>query len=84
MSLRKNAPAVAAVVSPAVNSNPEPILTPEQVAERLQFPSVSTVYELTRTRKRKDGRKPLPALKAGKFLRFKWSMIERWLEESAA
>jgi len=57
--------------------NPEPILTMEQVAERLQL-KPSTIYELTRRR----SRHPLPALRAGKFLRFRWSEIERWLDES--
>ena len=57
--------------------NPEPILTLEQVAERLQL-KPSTIYELTRRR----SRHPLPVLRAGKFLRFRWSEIERWLGES--
>jgi excisionase family DNA binding protein len=52
----------------------EPILTIEQVAERLQL-KPSTVYELTRRR----SRRPLPVLRAGKFLRFRWSEIEAWL-----
>ncbi len=54
----------------------EPILTIGQVAERLQL-KPSTVYELTRRRKRH----PLPTLRVGKFLRFRWSEIERWLNE---
>ena len=53
----------------------EPILTGEQVAERLQL-KTSTIYELTRRR----NRRPLPAMRAGKFLRFKWSDVERWLD----
>ncbi len=66
------------VVQPAVSSqSSEPILTIEQVAERLQL-KPSTVYELTRRR----NRHPLPVLRAGKFLRFRWSEIERWLDES--
>jgi excisionase family DNA binding protein len=55
----------------------EPILTGEQVAERLQL-KPSTIYELTRRR----NRGPLPAMRTGKFLRFKWSEVERWLMES--
>ena len=54
----------------------EPILTIEQVAKRLQL-RPSTVYELTRRR----NRRPLPVLRAGKFLRFRWSQIEAWLVE---
>ncbi|MCI0717998.1 MAG: helix-turn-helix domain-containing protein, partial [Acidobacteria bacterium] len=48
---------VQAVVSV---QGPEPILTVEQVAERLQL-KPSTVYELTRRR----SRHPLPVLRAG-------------------
>jgi excisionase family DNA binding protein len=55
----------------------EPILTADQVAERLQL-KPSTIYELTRRR----NQRPLPALKAGKFLRFRWSEVEQWLDES--
>jgi len=54
----------------------EPILTVEQIAGRLQL-KPSTVYELTRRR----SRHPLPVLRVGKFLRFRWSEIERWLNE---
>jgi excisionase family DNA binding protein len=63
------------VVQPAVSiQSSEPILTIEQVAERLQL-KPSTVYELTRRR----SRRPLPVLRVGKFLRFRWSEIEAWL-----
>ena len=66
--------AAPAVATPTVF---EPVLTLEQVAERLQL-KPSTIRELLRKR----NRRPLPALKAGKFLRFKWSLIERWIDES--
>lgn len=62
-----------APVRPAIN--PEPILTPQDVADRLRFASARTVYELTRRR----NKRPLPAMKAGKVLRFYWSEVERWL-----
>jgi excisionase family DNA binding protein len=66
------------VVQPEVSmQSSEPILTIEQVAERLQL-RPSTVYELTRRR----SRHPLPVLRVGKFLRFRWSQIEHWLNES--
>jgi len=65
------------IVQPAISIQGfEPILTIEQVAERLQL-KPSTVCELTRRR----NRHPLPALRVGKFLRFRWSEIERWLNE---
>jgi len=69
-----------AVVQPAVSmQSPEPILTIEQVAERLQL-KPSTIYELTRRR----NSRPLPVLRAGKFLRFRWSEIEAWLTDGRA
>lgn len=43
----------------------EPILTPEQVAERRQL-KPTTIYELTRKR----NRRPLPSMRAGRVLRF--------------
>ncbi len=55
----------------------EPILTIEDVAQRLRI-EPRTVYELTRRR----ARRPLPVLRVGKFLRFRWSHIEKWLDES--
>ena len=60
-----------------ISSSPEPILTGEQVAKLLQV-KPSTIYEFTR--RRANGRDPMPCLRAGKFLRFKWSAIEKWLE----
>jgi len=73
---RKKAVSAIAVVA-ARSSEPEPILTLEQVAERLQM-KPETVRELLRKR----NKRPLPSLKAGKFLRFKWSMVEQWLDGS--
>jgi excisionase family DNA binding protein len=55
----------------------EPILTIEDVAQRLRI-EPRTVYELTRKR----AKRPLPVLRVGKFLRFRWSHIEKWLDES--
>lgn len=68
-------PGSAQVPAPSV-INPEPILTPQDVAERLRFASARTVYELTRRRIKR----PLPAMKAGRVLRFYWSEVERWLK----
>jgi excisionase family DNA binding protein len=60
--------------------NFEPILTPEQVAKLLQVKR-STVYEFTR--RRSKGREPMPCLRAGKYLRFRFSEIEKWLSVSS-
>jgi excisionase family DNA binding protein len=65
--------------SPAPLPQFEPILTVEQAAEILQL-KPSTIYELTRRR----NARPLPVHKAGKFLRFRRSEIERWLDGKAA
>jgi excisionase family DNA binding protein len=59
--------------------NFEPILTPEQVAKLLQVKR-STVYEFTR--RRSNGREPMPCLRAGKYLRFRFSEVEKWLIEN--
>lgn len=61
--------------APVPHVEPEPILTIEDIATRLKFKNTSTVYELTRKR----NRRPLPCMRAGKFLRFFWSDVERWL-----
>jgi predicted DNA-binding transcriptional regulator AlpA len=58
-------------------SNPEAILTIEDIADRLKFKNTSTVYELTRRR----NRRPMPCMRAGKFLRFYFSEVEKWLRE---
>jgi len=62
---------------PATSGSFEPILTKEDVAQRLRV-EPRTVYELTRRR----AKRPLPVLRVGKYLRFKWSLIEKWLDES--
>jgi excisionase family DNA binding protein len=74
MASRKAVPvAPAQTLAPRIES--EPILTIEDVATRLKFKNTSTVYELTRKR----NRRPMPAMRAGKVLRFYWSDVERWL-----
>ena len=53
------------------------ILTPRQLAERLQV-SVNWVYEKSRARGQFNGA-PLPCLRVGKYLRFAWPDIVQWL-----
>jgi hypothetical protein len=77
---KKNAPAVPVAVPAAYH---EPILTAEELAAALKLPNAKTISELTRKRKRKDGRPPMPALRAGKFLRFRLSDVLRWMEAAA-
>jgi hypothetical protein len=75
MASRKAVSVVPAQTSATPVTNPEPILTPQDIADRLRFGSARTVYELTRRR----NKRPLPAMRAGKVLRFYWSDVERWL-----
>jgi hypothetical protein len=55
---------------------PEEIVTLSEAARWLKM-TPGQVYELTRRR----CRRPLPALKAGKALRFKISEIDSWLSQ---
>jgi helix-turn-helix protein len=56
------------------------LLTPDQLAERLKV-SRNWVYEQSRARGR-DGSKPLPFVKCGRYLRFIWPDVVDWLRES--
>jgi hypothetical protein len=75
MASRKAVRVVPAQTSATPVTNPEPILTLQDIADRLRFDSARTVYELTRRR----NKRPLPAMRAGKVLRFYWSDVEKWL-----
>jgi hypothetical protein len=55
------------------------ILTPEDLAKRLKV-DVSWVYESTRKRASVRKTDPLPSIRMGKYLRFYWPEIEKWLE----
>jgi predicted DNA-binding transcriptional regulator AlpA len=55
------------------------ILTPDELAERLKV-EVSWVYENTRKRASVRKADPLPSIRMGKYLRFYWPEIEKWLE----
>lgn len=57
----------------------EDILTPEQLAERLQV-KPSWVYEQTRDRAGIRSVDPLPHIKMGRYLRFDWCDVLAWLE----
>jgi len=58
--------------------NPEDILTPEQLAARLQV-SKSWVFEQTRNRGKVRNERPLPCIRLGKYLRFSWEQVSRWM-----
>lgn len=67
-------------IIPGTSPAPEPILTLEEVAAGLKL-KPQTIYELTRRRK---GSRALPSFRVGKFLRFRWSEIEKWIAEGRA
>jgi hypothetical protein len=58
------------------------ILTPEQLAERLQV-RVNWVYEKSRSRGKHSG-KPLPVLRMGRYLRFYWPDVCDWMRNGSS
>jgi len=56
---------------------PEDILTPDQLAERLQVKR-SWIYEKCR-RRRAYSEAPIPCLRIGRYLRFYWPDICEWM-----
>jgi predicted DNA-binding transcriptional regulator AlpA len=60
----------------------EDILTPQQLAERLQV-GVSWVYEKSRRRGEYTER-PLPVLRCGRYLRFCWPDVCEWLRSGTS
>jgi predicted DNA-binding transcriptional regulator AlpA len=59
------------------------ILTPAQVAERLQV-KPTWVYEQTRDRAGVRNSDPFPYIKLGRYLRFDWEDVSNWLERQKA
>ena len=59
--------------------SPTEILTPQQLAERLQV-KPSWIYEQTRHRSAVRNPDPLPHIKMGLYLRFDWRDVLAWLE----
>ena len=57
----------------------EEILTPAQIAERLQV-KPTWVYEQTRERAGIRNADPFPYIKLGRYLRFDWDDVLAWLE----
>ncbi len=67
-----------AVVAPeAPRLEPGDILTPKQLAARLQV-TVGWVYEKSRA-SGSYGHNPLPVLRCGHYLRFDWNAVCAWL-----
>lgn len=58
--------------------DPQDLLTPKQLADRLQVPK-SWVFEQTRKRAKTRNSNPLPCIRLGKYLRFSWIQVSEWL-----
>jgi predicted DNA-binding transcriptional regulator AlpA len=58
------------------------LLTPQQLAVRLAVPT-SWIREKTRERARVRDGDPLPVVRLGKYVRFRWSDIEAWLDRQS-
>jgi hypothetical protein len=71
------------IVQPSQSPRLDPgdILTPEQLAERLQV-SKSWVFEQTRNRAKVRNNNPLPCIRLGKYLRFSWPQVCQWMAEN--
>jgi hypothetical protein len=54
------------------------LLTPTELAIKLSVP-VSWIREKTRNRARVRDQDPLPVVRLGKYVRFRWSDVEAWL-----
>ena len=57
---------------------PGDILTPVQLAERLQVP-LTWIYEKSRRRQQQ----PLPTFRIGKYIRFSWVAVSEWLQSTS-
>jgi len=75
------APKLGIVEAGPVPLRPEDILTPAQLAERLQV-STSWIFEQTRRRAKVRNKNPLPCIRLGKYLRFSWVQVCQWMAEN--
>jgi excisionase family DNA binding protein len=64
------------------NGSTAVLLTPAQLSERLAVP-VSWIREKTRERARVRDDDPLPVVRLGKYVRFRWSDVEAWLQRQS-
>ena len=73
----------AAAVQPIqpTRLDPQDILTPQQLADRLQV-SKSWVFEQTRNRAKVRNKNPLPCIRLGKYIRFSWVQVCEWMAEN--
>jgi hypothetical protein len=71
-------PAIALAKTLTATLDPGDILTPAQLADRLQVPK-SWVFEQTRKRAKVRNANPMPCIRMGKYLRFSWVAVSAWL-----
>ena len=69
----------SAATSQPTRLDPADILTPEQLAERLQVKK-SWIFEQTRARAKTRNTRPLPCIRLGKYIRFSWTRVSEWLQ----
>jgi len=74
------APKLGSVQAFQSRLEPADILTPEQLAERLQV-KVSWVFEQTRQRAKVRNKTLLPCIRLGKYCRFSWVAVCQWMAE---
>ena len=67
-----------AVVEQSRAPSPGMLLTPAELAARLSVPQ-SWVREKTRQRARVRDGDPLPVVRLGKYVRFNWTDVEKWI-----
>lgn len=77
--MRRKPKATGETATPAALLDSQNILTPQQLASRLQV-TASWVRQKTRSR----CPNPLPHYKIGRYIRFNWRAVAAWLEGTAA
>lgn len=75
------APKLAVIPASRPGLDPSDLLTPEQLAERLQV-AKSWVFEQTRERAKIRNKNPLPCIRLGKYLRFSWVAVCEWMAQN--
>lgn len=77
---RENTRSVRTVAVSSLNG--AALLTPQQLAERLSVPT-SWIREKCRHRALVRDHDPLPYIKLGRYIRFRWADVEVWLNRQA-
>jgi excisionase family DNA binding protein len=73
--VNNNAPTL---IQQTLATAPPVLLTPAELAARLAVPQ-TWVREKTRERARLRDKDPLPVVRLGKYVRFNWADVEKWL-----